>query len=186
MSNIRGLFNLNFVFVLAASWIAGCASGDKNKPDEDDSTIRVHLETQTHEDGRSSQIAVYRSDPVMLQIDRTAFLDEGMVDQATIVEDWAGYHIQVKLTRRGSWLLESVTAQYVGRRMVIQCQWEDIRWVAAPMITKRISDGVLRFVPDASREESDRIVDGLNNVADRRKKQENPKWLKNKFDEDTL
>jgi hypothetical protein len=33
------------------------------------------------------------------------------------------------------------------------------------MTNKRISDGVLVFTPDASREEADRIVLGLNNVA---------------------
>jgi hypothetical protein len=39
------------------------------------------------------------------------------------------------------------------------------RWLAAPVIPRRISNGVLTFTPDASREEADLIAIGLNNVA---------------------
>ena len=35
----------------------------------------------------------------------------------------------------------------------------------APAVSKRISDGLFVFTPDASREEADEIVMGLNNVA---------------------
>jgi murein DD-endopeptidase MepM/ murein hydrolase activator NlpD len=41
----------------------------------------------------------------------------------------------------------------------------DGRWLAAPIITRRISNGVLVFTPDCSREEADQLVLGLNNVA---------------------
>ena len=39
------------------------------------------------------------------------------------------------------------------------------RWLAAPLITHRIGDGVLAFTPDMSRAEADQFVLGLNNVA---------------------
>ena len=41
----------------------------------------------------------------------------------------------------------------------------EARWLAAPRISQRIKDGVLVFTPDATREEAERIVRGLNNVA---------------------
>jgi hypothetical protein len=41
-----------------------------------------------------------------------------------------------------------------------------MRWVAAPTMTERIADGRLVFAPDATREEAERIVHGLNRVAE--------------------
>ena len=46
----------------------------------------------------------------------------------------------------------------------MQARWTETRWLAAPLITKRISDGVFIFTPDASKEETERIVNGLKNV----------------------
>ena len=48
------------------------------------------------------------------------------------------------------------------------------RWLAAPVIPSRIGNGVLTFTPDASREEADQIVLGLNNVA--KKVQDKSSW----------
>ena len=42
---------------------------------------------------------------------------------------------------------------------------KDYRWLAAPVISHRISDGVLVFTPDATREEAEEIALGLNNVS---------------------
>ena len=44
-------------------------------------------------------------------------------------------------------------------------EMKDYRWLAAPVINRRISDGVLVFTPDATREEAEEIALGLNNVA---------------------
>jgi hypothetical protein len=41
-----------------------------------------------------------------------------------------------------------------------------MRWLAAPRITGRIADGRLEFTPDATRDEAERIVHGLNRVAE--------------------
>ena len=43
-------------------------------------------------------------------------------------------------------------------------------WLAAPLIRRPIADGVLTFTPDASREEAEKIVKGLNNVTEKIKK----------------
>ena len=44
-------------------------------------------------------------------------------------------------------------------------QKTDGRWLAWPLITHRVADGVLSFTADMSRAEADRLVLGLNNVA---------------------
>ena len=68
-------------------------------------------------------------------------------------------------------VLDSVTNENHGRRVAIFTQYgvgkpELSRWLAAPYGSP-ITDGVLLFTPLASREESDEIVLGLNNVAKR-------------------
>jgi len=39
------------------------------------------------------------------------------------------------------------------------------RWLAAPLINRRMADGMITFTPDASREETEKFVEGLNNSA---------------------
>ncbi|MGA9450667.1 MAG: hypothetical protein WBW41_04895 [Verrucomicrobiia bacterium] len=46
----------------------------------------------------------------------------------------------------------------------------DSRWLAAPLITRRIANGVLAFTPDCSRAEADQLVLGLNQVAAKNRK----------------
>jgi hypothetical protein len=45
-------------------------------------------------------------------------------------------------------------------------------WLAAVLIRQRISNGLFRFTPDASRAEGNRIVRGLRNVIGKEKKKE--------------
>ena len=67
----------------------------------------------------------------------------------------------------------STDVDYAGlgalRRLAIAAQFGEkevqMRWLAAPVIRKRVTDGILAFTPDASREETELIVRGLNNVA---------------------
>ena len=73
--------------------------------------------------------------------------------------------IFVQFDRRGTWLLEQYTTANRGRRIAIMSQFGQVRWLAAPKISKPITDGTLVFTPDATREEADRIVRGLTNVA---------------------
>ena len=47
-------------------------------------------------------------------------------------------------------------------RSMAQSRLIEGRWLAAPLIRQRISDGTLSFSPDASREEMERLVFGLN------------------------
>jgi hypothetical protein len=71
-------------------------------------------------------------------------------------------------------LLDGATSANHNRRVAVFARWPEGRWLASPMIHKRIADGVLTFTPDCTREEAVRIVRGLNNVAKKIKKED--KW----------
>jgi hypothetical protein len=65
--------------------------------------------------------------------------------------------------------LEQFTAANPGRHLAIFGQWGDKlsagRWLAAPLISRRITKGTIIFTPDASREEALKLVTGLSNIA---------------------
>ena len=80
-----------------------------------------------------------------------------------------GFALRIQFDHAGTALFEQCTAANLGRRIAVFSQFgeklKDIRWLAAPMITHRITDGVFIFTPDATREECEEIALGLNNVA---------------------
>ena len=88
---------------------------------------------------------------------------------ARVFDTPGGFAIEVRFDETASWILEQYSAANSGRHFVIFGQWGDKlangRWLAAPTITRRIGNGVLAFTADVSREEADRLVLGLNNVA---------------------
>ncbi len=77
--------------------------------------------------------------------------------------------------KMGGLILEQYSGSNSGRHFVIYGQWGskagEGRWLAAPSITQRISDGVLTFTPDCSLEEANKLVAGLNVVAKKNQKQ---------------
>ena len=175
-------FNTYFLPLLLIVF-AGCSSTGEKGDDDPASTFMVHLETQEAEDYRSQKIEVFRAAPVGIHVDKTAFINTGNVRRAAVVDDFGGFHIRVEVDRRGALELETMTAKHVGKRMAVFSRWTETRWLAAVMIRNRIADGVIEFVPDASREEAERIVLGLNNVAEELRKKESP-LLKNVWDEE--
>ena len=79
-----------------------------------------------------------------------------------------GFALEFKFDENGTWLLEQYSAANPGGHFVIFGQWgkklANGRWLANPVITRRISNGTLVFTADCSREEADRLVLGLNNA----------------------
>ena len=76
--------------------------------------------------------------------------------------------ISVQFDKEGTWLLEDYTTSYKGKRIGVAAifgEAQEPRWLGAPRIMQRITNGVFVFTPDASRKEADRIVAGLNNFA---------------------
>ena len=170
-------FNLYLLLPLLLVALAGCQSPEA-KRQRQLATARVYLEVGRARPGQTQQVGVLRAAPMLLNIESDPFLNEIHVAAAEIVDTPGGWVLTIRLNHKGALLLEQFTANHHNRRMAIRCQWgvapnvQD-RWVAAPLITKRISDGALTFTPDASREEVDEIVIGLNNYA-------NNGWIKDK------
>jgi len=156
-----------YLFGLALALAAGCKTAQQRHQDKFASTFRLHLEGDA--EGTDST-AVIQIAGVELYMRNTPFLDERSVTNAAVVDTRdGGFAIRVQYDRHGTLVLDSVTAENRGRRIGIFTQYgvgkvDHSRWLAAPYGSP-ITDGVLLFTPAATREESEEIVLGLNNVA---------------------
>ncbi len=162
-----GQFNrILAVLLVLAGGVTGCRSPEERRAAQEASTLRLFLETDFDTTGdKTAVIPVYRNNPVLIRIQKQPFLDEGHVVDARVVDVVGGFAIRVQYDFRGTLVLESVSSTYRGQRVAIYSSFTEGRWLAAPKMNTRIRDGVLLFTPDATREEAERIVRGLNNVA---------------------
>jgi len=161
-------FNTYFCLFLALLVAGGCETGKK----KDYAAIELHLEVNSDGGSDNESITVFRSNPQTFNVEKNAFLDMADVVDAKVIDDMGGYKIQLKFNWRGTQVLGGMTAAHIGKRIGIYAVFGGNRWLAAPVITKQITDGAYTFTPDASREEADRIVRGLNAVAAALKKDE--------------
>src|SRR4051812_11866723 len=153
-------------YLLIALFAIGPGSGCKSLGRKKEaSTLRLHLEVTPDGTDRNEPVPIYRANPIFVNVEKQAFLNEGTITKASVVDVMGGFAIFVQYDRKGTWLLEQYTTANKGRRIAVMSQFGEVRWLAAPVITKRISDGAFVFTPDATRQEADRIVRGLNNVA---------------------
>jgi len=157
------VFNTYLLIALVALFGAtACKSFGKKK---EASTLRLHLEVGSDGSDRITQVTVNRENPIYVTVEKEPFLTEHYVKNAAVLDAMGGFSIFVQFDQKGAWLLEQYSTANKGRRVVIGSQFGDTRWLAAPLFTKRITDGTLVFTPDATRAEAERIVKGLNNVA---------------------
>jgi hypothetical protein len=168
-----GRFNTYLLLAGVALGFAGCEMMQSSKNSEI-STFRVHLQVNPDGTKGNEPVPVFREKPVLININKQPFLSEINVTTAKLVEAMGGFSMQVQLDRQGMWLLEQYTIANRGMHLVIFSQFGETsdkgRWLAAPLIKQRITDGMLTFTPDATREEADRIVTGLNNLVAKNKK----------------
>lgn len=164
--------------------VAGCRSqqsDDKDadpskKPDKKEATVvQLHMEVQEDNSHDSTPVEVGLENPITINVEKDAFVDGGDLETAAVVDDsHGGFQIRLKFNADGSDLLSAETYANPGRRVAIFCQFgagkEKNRFIASPKIDKPISNGVLTFTPAVTRDEADRIVRGLNNVAKKIKK----------------
>ncbi len=163
-------FNLYLLLVMAAmSAVTGCTTDKTKKADKHVSSLRLYMENRAQVPGSGETISVLRASPVLVTIGREPFLTEANVTAAKLLETPGGFAIEVRFDESGTWILEQYTSANSGRHIAIFSQWsdqtKDSRWLAAPIISHRIANGVFAFTPDASREEAQQIVIGLNNQA---------------------
>lgn len=168
------VFNGFLVFAILA-WVAGCATSPESKRKKEMSSLRIHIESDPGNSDRTSAISIHRAAPILLNIDREAVLDESEVTVARVTGQSNGlFSVEVQFTRRGGWILERTSVANRGRHLALFSQFGDqARWLAAPLITAKNSSGRLVFTPDATYEEAERFVNGLNNLARKLERREN-------------
>ena len=168
-------FNIYFCCALSLALIiaSGCQSSpeakQKSKEKKMATVLHLHLETRADASGHLETVSILRDNPVQVSVQKVLFLNEANIAEANVIEGIGGFSLSLKFDRRGRLLLEQYSSANVGRRIAVYAQFgeglKESRWLAAPIIRKRMGDGVLTFTPDATREETDLIAKGLNNVA---------------------
>ncbi len=161
--------SINIILVMLVFFLSGCGSTGSKK-DKSYSLINFHLEAVQDGSGRSGYIPIYRASPVQINVSNQPFLDVGYITQAAVIENVGGFGIRIQFDETGTKRLQHMSTSNRGKRIAIYSNFDDSRWLAAPMIHQTINDGVFIFTPDATREESERIVEGINNVAEELKK----------------
>jgi preprotein translocase subunit SecD len=159
-------FNLYFALMAALGLLCGCQSKKDNSPV---GVLRVHLEATADNFDTSQSISLMRADPVLITIGKNPILTEANIVAAKVIDTPGGFAIEIQFDESSALMLEQYTASNPGKHLVIFGQWgdkiSDGRWLAAPLITHLISNGILSFTPDCSREEADQLVLGLNTVS---------------------
>jgi hypothetical protein len=166
------LSRFNIILAMFLLLPLGCKTSEERKKAKEATFMRFHIESNVDGTQHNMRVPVYRSNPIMVGVERDATLDEGFMDKVELVtvDEFGNYAIKVTFNEQGAKRLDYVTSTYKGRRFVVQARWTETRWLAAPLVTKRITDGVFIFTPDASREECERIISGLKNVIAKLKK----------------
>ena len=162
-------FNTYLSCALGLLLFTGCRTMHK-KDKKEMATIELHMEVNQDGAGDNGPVPIGRDGLFQVNIDKTPFADTGNVTEAKLMDEVGGFVIQLKFDLTGTTILDMMTTSYRGKRIAVMCKTDKERWVAAPIITRRISDGVFRFTPDTTREEGERIVKGLNNVVKELKK----------------
>lgn len=161
-------FNIYLILVLATVLASGCQSPETKKKKEL-AALHLHMEANPDPLHHTEVASIIRENPFEVTVERTPFLTDANIAEAKVINAMGGFAISIQFNREGQWLLEQYTTANRGRKIAVFCQWgaelKEHRWLAAPAVSKRISDGLFIFTPDASREEADEIALGLNNVA---------------------
>ena len=159
-------------YLLAAAFLvtlAGCGT-TSSKAKKQIATVRVHIEAGRDTGERSQPVLISRAAQIKLNIDIKPFLTELYVVKASVADAMGGFTLSIQFDSSGSHLLEQFTATNPGKHLAIYTEWGEkengrVRWLAAPLINRRIPDGILTFTPDATRAEAEEIALGLNNTA---------------------
>ena len=162
-------FNTYLLLAMVLALSGGCQTGGK---DGNIGALSVHLQAPAI--GNAETVTLLRNAPLTVRIAHDPVLTQFDVNGATVVNTPGGFAVAVQFDDDGTLNLEQYTSSNIGRHLVIYGQWGDqagdARWLAAPGIPQRISNGMLIFTPDCSREEADKLVAGLNAAAKKNKK----------------
>jgi hypothetical protein len=153
-------FNIYLLFLLAVLATA-CQTSEERRLSKEASTLRVFLASPAE---HGSGVAVFRASPVHFKVEHEPLLTESDLETASVIDQPGGFSIRAQFNGHGAMVLEGATVAHRNQHLAIESTFGETRWLAAPVINRRISNGELVFTPDATREEADRIVRGLTNV----------------------
>src|SRR5205823_6733844 len=112
MKNTLGPFNtylalalLTFMFASACETTGAKKSGSK-KTRKEASTLRLHLEVNPDGTDRIGAVPIYREQPIMVNIYKEFFLNEGDVQEAAVVDAMGGYALMIQFDKHGSLVLD--------------------------------------------------------------------------------
>ena len=171
MKSLTG--RINMIFAILACAGLGCNSPKTSPPNETTAVpakqatlMQFHIETNPDPTGRTMEAPIFRANPFHLTVQREPVLDEAFMENVQLVDtdEMGGYAIKVTFNKFGTRRLDALSVEHRSQRLAVHAEWTEARWLGAPVLNKRISDGVLIFSPDATREETERIVRGLSNV----------------------
>ena len=157
-----------FLLLFLALHIAACKTDEEKKRDKELTSLQVCLAAEAPANDRGSAVAIGRTPLMYVKLEKSGFLDTGDILRARLVDNIdkvGGWAIAVQFDSHGTLLLDSMTSRYKGMHLAIMLGAKEERWVAAPLINHRITNGYLVFTPEATREEAERYVRGLNNIA---------------------
>ena len=147
-------FNTYLLLALCLVFASGCQTAESKRKQER-CTLRLHLEVNRDGTDRNEPVPIYRAKPMLINVEKKSFLDEGHVTKAAVIDDRGSFVIQVQFDREGALLLEQYSTANRGRRVAIFSQFREARWLAAPVLSHRIANGLFTFTPDATREEAE-------------------------------
>ena len=131
--------------------------------------LRVHIESESSIQGATKSISVLRAQPVVVNIATDPILTEADVSGARLLDSPGGFAVEIKFDETAGWRLEQYSSANPGKHMAIFAQWSekqtDGRWLAAPIIVRRMASSSLTFTPDASHAEMEQWVKGLTEEA---------------------
>ncbi len=170
MSLSRRHFNQIFLPVwvtcLSLLLFAGCKTAEQKKKDKEATEISVYLEATTAASDKVRVVQVGRNYPAKIVVIPDAVIDTRDLAAASVVQvdEVEGFGIMLQFDKHGTLMLDNITSESKGLRLVFLARYDlEVRWLAAPRLTKRIANGKIVFTPDCNREEADRIVRGLAN-----------------------
>jgi hypothetical protein len=177
------------IYLLAAGTVlaCGCAS-HRLSVNKQYATLSIFLEGSSPANSLPVQVGWNKT---TMYVEPEPVLSEGDLSKATLVDNADGsYEIQLAFDDQGKLVLEMQTTMKQGRHLIIFAKfppkgWKQPQegapgpaensapgqprisaWLAAALIPQNgLSNGLLRFKPEASHEEAERIVLGLNNMA---------------------
>ncbi|MBA4148096.1 MAG: hypothetical protein H0X66_08260 [Verrucomicrobia bacterium] len=170
-------FNI-ILLLLCCSAFTACQTTKQN-PEEtalrkkyknEKTLLQLHLGGAANSSGRS--IEIYRQKPIYVSVDPIPFLDWRNITDGRLVEDQSGFAIQLQFDAHGTFVLDTLTTANRGKPIaILAITGTEQRWLGAPLIHQRNASGFLTFTPDATREETERMIYGIRNVAERVRKQ---------------